>query len=101
MFSPSTSTASLVSSTTVSSRAPLNGSTTARPKDYQSAFASLQSAYGFSDKNVNTSTVPAPATHVQSQAADKNFQSAFADLQSTYGFGGIVPSPISKSKNNK
>ncbi|KAJ7626243.1 hypothetical protein DFH06DRAFT_1481139 [Mycena polygramma] len=41
----STSTASLVSNTSVSSRTPLTR--TAQQKDYQAAFGNLQSTYGF------------------------------------------------------
>ncbi|KAF7357008.1 hypothetical protein MVEN_01037400 [Mycena venus] len=101
MTSASSSTTSLVSNTTASSRAPL---TAAQSKDFQSAFASLQSTYGFSGTapspvQKETSSVPrpdaaSPATH----PTTKDFQSAFADLQSTYGFGGAVPSPVPKPK---
>ncbi|KAJ7272632.1 hypothetical protein B0H12DRAFT_1215754 [Mycena haematopus] len=111
MSSASTSTTSLVSNTTVSSRAPLNGSRTAQPKDFQSAFASLQSTYGFNGSapspvpkqkgtSAPCSAVPSPATVTRAplQATNKNYESAFADLQSTYGFSGAVPSPIPKSK---
>ncbi|KAJ7797514.1 hypothetical protein B0H14DRAFT_2618888 [Mycena olivaceomarginata] len=101
----STSTTSLVSNTTVSSRAPLNGSATVQSKDFQAAFASLQSTYGFSatvpspvqkETSAPRSSVSPPATRAPVQT--KNFQSAFADLQSTYGFGGAVPSPVPKAK---
>ncbi|KAF8196908.1 hypothetical protein K438DRAFT_749070 [Mycena galopus ATCC 62051] len=112
MSSASTSTASLLSKSTTSSRAPLNGSATVQPKDFQAAFASLQSAYGFSGsaptpvpKTQNAaappSAVPSPATRTPPKGANKNFESAFADLQSTYGFSGAAPCSIPKSKNNK
>ncbi|KAJ7781992.1 hypothetical protein DFH07DRAFT_792219 [Mycena maculata] len=107
MSSASSSTTSLVSNTTVSSRAPLTGT---QPKDFQAAFASLQSTYGFA----GSVPMPAPkttassattsrmsstaASHVPS-ATPKDFQSAFADLQSTYGFSGSVPSPVPGPKN--
>ncbi|KAF7370979.1 hypothetical protein MSAN_00732100 [Mycena sanguinolenta] len=109
--SPSASTASLMSNNTVSSRAPLNGSRTTQPKDFQAAFASLQSTYGFSGsapspvpkKNAKStsaprSAVPPSVTRTPLQAGNKNFEAAFADLQSTYGFGGAAPSPVPKSK---
>ncbi|KAJ7781983.1 hypothetical protein DFH07DRAFT_792195 [Mycena maculata] len=109
MSSASSSTTSLVSNTTVSSRAPLTGT---QPKDFQAAFASLQSTYGLA----GSVPMPAPkttaaasstttsrmsstaASHVPS-ATPKDFQSAFADLQSTYGFNGSVPSPVPGPKN--
>ncbi|KAJ7801098.1 hypothetical protein B0H14DRAFT_3885265 [Mycena olivaceomarginata] len=81
-------------------RAPL------QTKNFQSAFADLQSTYGFggavpSPVQKKKSTTPAPrsavpssATRAPLQPGNKNFQSAFADLQSTYGFGGAVPSPV-------
>ncbi|KAJ7272633.1 hypothetical protein B0H12DRAFT_1228648 [Mycena haematopus] len=107
----SASTTSLMSNTTVSSRAPLNGPRTVQPKDFQAAFASLQSTYGFNGSAPNpvqkkkTSSSPSrPAVSSESSrapSAKKDFQSAFADLQSTYGFGGAAPSPIPKSKNGK
>ncbi|KAJ7156881.1 hypothetical protein C8R43DRAFT_407272 [Mycena crocata] len=102
----SSSTTSLVSNTTVSSRAPLNG---LQSKDFQSAFATLQSTYGSSgsaprpvsksSKTHSASGLTAPTT-VSSRAPlapKKNFQAAFADLQSTYGFGGAAPSPVPKA----
>ncbi|KAJ6485745.1 hypothetical protein C8R45DRAFT_997748 [Mycena sanguinolenta] len=111
MSSPSASTASLVSNTTVSSRAPLNSSRTVQPKDFQAAFASLQSTYGFGGnaptpvpkKNSKSSSaprsaVPAPVTRAPQQPSTKNFEAAFAALQSTYGFGGAAPSPVPKSR---
>ncbi|KAJ7221938.1 hypothetical protein C8J57DRAFT_1482356 [Mycena rebaudengoi] len=48
MSTISYSTTSLVSNTTTSSRAPLTSSPQTQPKDFQSAFATLQSTYGFS-----------------------------------------------------
>ncbi|KAJ6537809.1 hypothetical protein B0H19DRAFT_1180961 [Mycena capillaripes] len=110
MSSASNSTTSLVSSTTVSSRAPLNGSTAVQPKDFQSAFATLQSTYGF----IGTAPSPVPkkssprssTTSVTSSAVDAprapkattKFESAFADLQSTYGFSWAVPSLLSQKR---
>jgi hypothetical protein len=101
----STSTTSLVSNTTVSSRAPLNS--TVQPKDFQGAFGSLQSTYGFgatvpSPVQKQTTSTPrssAPSPAPRAPLQTKNFQSAFADLQSTYGFGGAVPSPVQKKKS--
>ncbi|KAJ7781980.1 hypothetical protein DFH07DRAFT_392561 [Mycena maculata] len=108
MSSASSSTTSLVSNTTVSSRAPLTGT---QPKYFQAAFASLQSTYGFAGSvpmpapkttasSVMTSRMSSMAvsSHVSS-ATPKDFQSAFADLQSTYGFSGSVPSPVPAPQN--
>jgi len=109
-FASNRSTASLVSNTTVSSRTPLTGSNTAQTKDFQSAFASLQSTYGFNGsapspvpkkKTKQTSAPRSAISNTATRAPTKNFESAFADLQSTYGFGGAVPCPIPKSKNYK
>ncbi|KAJ6474645.1 hypothetical protein C8R47DRAFT_927182, partial [Mycena vitilis] len=95
----STSTTSLVSNTTVSSRAPLTGSAVP-PKDFQAAFANLQSTYGFGgstpspvQKHKKSSSSPAPSstsapTQRASPKGTKNYEAAFGDLQSTYGFGG-------------
>ncbi|KAJ7623134.1 hypothetical protein FB45DRAFT_1031079 [Roridomyces roridus] len=102
--SASTSTISLLSTTTVSSRAPLNA---AQPKDYQAAFATLQSTYGFAGtvpspspkSSTPRSVVPSTTSSLPARAAaPKDFESAFADLQSTYGFGGSVPSPVPEPK---
>ncbi|KAJ7643369.1 hypothetical protein DFH06DRAFT_598273 [Mycena polygramma] len=109
----STSTTSLASTTTVSSRTPLTRP--APQKDFQAAFANLQSTYGFggsvpspvpkqqkspsSKRSTKRSpTAPAPATDAprSSLTPTKNFQAAFADLQSTFGFGSAVPSPVPK-----
>ncbi|KAF8196906.1 hypothetical protein K438DRAFT_1825759 [Mycena galopus ATCC 62051] len=116
MSSASTSTTSLVSATTsvvsdttISSRSPLTASAAAQPKDFQAAFASLQSTYGFNGTTptpvqkkeltyVPRSTVAFLEKRAPLQTTDKNFEAAFADLQSTYGFGGSVPSPIPKPK---
>ncbi|KAJ7781984.1 hypothetical protein DFH07DRAFT_392646 [Mycena maculata] len=107
MSCASSSTASLVSNTTVSSRTPL---TAMQPKDFQAAFASLQSTNGFAGSapmpvpksNAPRSTVSSASTTTASShapsTAPKGFQSAFADLQSTYGFGGAAPSPVPKPK---
>ncbi|KAJ7230639.1 hypothetical protein GGX14DRAFT_554122 [Mycena pura] len=115
MFSASHSTTSLVSNTTVSSRTPL----AVQPKDFQSAFASLQSTYGFGQtapsplakskgkRNTNVRSGAAPgastatATTASQSATHKDFGAAFADLQSTYGFCGSVPSPVSKRTKHK
>ncbi|KAJ7173669.1 hypothetical protein C8R46DRAFT_1256067 [Mycena filopes] len=107
MFSATTSTASLVSNNTVSSRAPLTGS--APTKDFQAAFASLQSTYGFaasaptpvSKKNSSSTRSPStPAVRASTSTPQtKDYQSAFADLQSTYGFGGAAPMPVPKKQS--
>ncbi|KAJ7146346.1 hypothetical protein C8R44DRAFT_845534 [Mycena epipterygia] len=101
MTSASSSTVSLVSTTTVSSRAPLTG----QPKDFQAAFASLQSTYGFGGsaptplpKSTASRSESAPPSSRASSKAPKDFQAAFADLQSTYGFSGSAPVPIPKPK---
>ncbi|KAJ7643370.1 hypothetical protein DFH06DRAFT_1426346 [Mycena polygramma] len=114
----STSTASLVSNTSVSLRTPLTRP--APQKDYQAAFGNLQSTYGFGGSGLYygvggsaLSPVPkqikstsskrakrsptAPATDV-SLKVTKNFQAAFGNLQSTFGFGGAAPSPIPKKQ---
>ncbi|KAJ7626251.1 hypothetical protein DFH06DRAFT_736948 [Mycena polygramma] len=105
----STSTTSLASTTTVSSRTPLTRP--APQKDFQAAFANLQSTYGFggsvpspvpkqqkstsSKRPTSSSTAPAPTPRSPLKST-KNFEAAFADLQSTFGFGGAVPSPVLK-----
>ncbi|KAJ7035527.1 hypothetical protein C8F04DRAFT_510447 [Mycena alexandri] len=108
MFSANTSTTSLASTTTVSSRAPLAGS--AQTKDFQAAFASLQSTYGFAasaptpvlnkkSTNNNSSSTTTPAVRASpSTTTTKDFQSAFADLQSTYGLGSSAPMPVPKKQ---
>ncbi|KAJ7132274.1 hypothetical protein C8R44DRAFT_730974 [Mycena epipterygia] len=102
MSSASTSTTSLV---TVSSRAPLTG--TPQKKDFQAAFARLQSTYGFAGSAPSpapktalkatasrpTPSLASPAPAPTSSRAPKDFQAAFASLQSTYGFAGAAPSP--------
>ncbi|KAJ7493288.1 hypothetical protein B0H11DRAFT_1911211 [Mycena galericulata] len=110
MHSASTSTASLVSNTSISSRAPLNKA--APVKDFQAAFATLQSTYGFAGaapspapaRKPTPSPVPSRKGATQTQAAvvpttrspPKDFEAAFANLQSMYGFGGAAPTPIAK-----
>ncbi|KAK7031521.1 hypothetical protein R3P38DRAFT_2924136 [Favolaschia claudopus] len=105
MSSKTQSTPSLLS---VSSRTPLNGS---QSKDYQAAFATLQSTYGFAGSapspvpktsaSAKSSTrtptpVKAPSTQTQTKAK-KDYRSAFGALQSTFGFSGASPCPIPKS----
>ncbi|KAJ6478534.1 hypothetical protein C8R47DRAFT_1323020 [Mycena vitilis] len=112
----STSTASLVSNTSVSSRTPLTRPAT--QKDYQAAFGNLQSTYGFGGSGLyygvggsalsplpkqnkpaspkrSKNSPTAPATGASTKTT-KNFQAAFGNLQSTFGFGGAVPSPVPK-----
>ncbi|KAF8129670.1 glycoside hydrolase superfamily [Mycena galopus ATCC 62051] len=100
-FASNRSTASLVSNTTVSSRTPLTGSNTAQTKDFQAAFTSLQSTYGFNGsapspvpkkKTKQTSAPRSAISNTETRAPTKNFESAFADLQSTYGFGAAAGS---------
>ncbi|KAJ7708838.1 hypothetical protein B0H17DRAFT_1324943 [Mycena rosella] len=110
MSSASSSTASLVSTTTVSSRAPLT-KRAAPPKDFEAAFGSLQSTYGFAGATPIPVQKPAtprsasrsPATVAPRQTSTpgqpKDFQAAFASLQSTYGFAAAVPSPVSNPKS--
>ncbi|KAJ7354617.1 hypothetical protein DFH08DRAFT_1077281 [Mycena albidolilacea] len=101
----STSTTSLVSNTTISSRTPLNSNV--QSKDFQAAFASLQSTYGSgatapSPVQKNSTSAPRPADSSPAARAPlqtKNFQSAFTDLQSTYRFGGAVPNPVQKKNS--
>ncbi|KAJ7460816.1 hypothetical protein FB451DRAFT_503490 [Mycena latifolia] len=101
--SASSSTISLVSTATVSSRAPLNGTAPAPPKDFQDTFARLQSTYGFSGfaptpvppknpaaRSLTNASSRAPSAPIQ----PKDFEGAFATLQSTYGFSGNAPVPI-------
>ncbi|KAJ7173684.1 hypothetical protein C8R46DRAFT_1031955 [Mycena filopes] len=112
MFSATTSSASLVSNNTVSSRAPLTGS--APTKDFQAAFASLQSTYGFAasaptpvQKKKNSSSARSPSSTTPTHAVrastsspqTKDYQSAFADLQSTYGFCGAAPMPVARKQS--
>ncbi|KIJ53980.1 hypothetical protein M422DRAFT_24972 [Sphaerobolus stellatus SS14] len=73
-------------------------------KNYESAFASLQSSFGFSgtapcmpslskskssatSSSRNTSPTAAPQRSCTSTSS-KNYESAFGQLQATYGFGG-------------
>ncbi|KAJ6561057.1 hypothetical protein DFH09DRAFT_1364514 [Mycena vulgaris] len=99
MSSASSSTTSLVSNITVSSRAPLTGSAV-QPKDFQAAFARLQSTYGSSasaPSPVKKSAAPPSAPRSTTAVAapkSKDFEAAFADLQSTYGFSGSLPGPV-------
>lgn len=115
MFFSSHSTTSLVSNTSVSSRTPL----ATQPKDFQAAFASLQSTYGLShtapsplaksnrrrNTNVHSGAAPgaptATATTASQSATPKDFEAAFANLQSTYGFCGSAPSPVPKQSKHK
>ncbi|KAJ7065254.1 hypothetical protein C8F01DRAFT_1366280 [Mycena amicta] len=97
-MSASNSTTSLVSSSpTLSAAAP--------QKDFQSAFALLQTTYGFS----GTTPIPLPKKDTKKNASPaafsaapgpasgaKDYQAAFADLQSKYGFGG-APTPVPHS----
>ncbi|KAJ6581051.1 hypothetical protein B0H19DRAFT_1251311 [Mycena capillaripes] len=107
----SNSTTSLVSNTTLSSRAPLNGS--AQSKDFRSVLTSLQSTFGFggtapspvpkkpSPQSTPTTSAIYPAADASlAPKATKNFESAFADLQSTYGFSGAAPSPVPKKRED-
>ncbi|KAK7031555.1 hypothetical protein R3P38DRAFT_2924370 [Favolaschia claudopus] len=111
MSSASSSTATLV---TVSSRTPLNRSTTVKAKDFQAAFASLQSTYGFpgsapspvpkkfssspSTSAKSSPSVPVSAPSAQNKAK-RDYRSAFGNLQSTFGFGGAAPCPVPKSSH--
>ncbi|KAJ7708841.1 hypothetical protein B0H17DRAFT_846999, partial [Mycena rosella] len=100
----SSSTASLASTTTVSSRAPLT-TRAAQPKDFEAAFASLQSTYGFAAAAPSpvqkTAASRSAATVAPRQASapgqPKDFEAAFASLQSTYGFAAAAPSPVQKT----
>ncbi|KAJ7035524.1 hypothetical protein C8F04DRAFT_1097553 [Mycena alexandri] len=112
----STSTASLASTTTtISSSAHLISSTTPQSKDFHTAFATLQSTYGFSatapspvpkkqraSEPMRVPTVVTPSvvrSRTPATAPTKDFEAAFADLQSTYGFGGAAPTAITKLKS--
>ncbi|KAJ7756299.1 hypothetical protein B0H16DRAFT_696868 [Mycena metata] len=108
-MSSNASTTSLASTTTVSSRAPLTRPAQTKTKDFQAAFASLQTTYGFaasaptpvlkkkSTSNSSTTTTT-PAVRAVRASTPKDFQFAFADLQSTYGFGASAPMPVSKKQ---
>ncbi|KAJ6581047.1 hypothetical protein B0H19DRAFT_1113443 [Mycena capillaripes] len=79
-----------------------------QPKDFHSAFATLESTYGFigiapspvlKQKNSSTkSSIASPVVASRALKATKNFESAFTDLQSTYGFSGAIPSPVPKKR---
>ncbi|KAJ6535190.1 hypothetical protein B0H10DRAFT_600850 [Mycena sp. CBHHK59/15] len=113
MSSPSAT--SLVSNTTISSHAPLRGSTPA-PKDFEAAFATLQSTYGFNglapspvlksqtaqnvQPDASTASTTTLSSSARSRAQPKDYEAAFATLQSTYGFSGHAPSPVTKPKNS-
>ncbi|KAJ7643378.1 hypothetical protein DFH06DRAFT_1213086 [Mycena polygramma] len=116
----SNSTTSLASTATVSSRAPLTGSTAVPQKDSKAAVADHQSAYGFGGSGLlyfaNKRTKESPAQKQKNSSSPsyttapmprvppkgvKDYEAAFADLQSTYGFSGAVPSPVPKPKENR
>ncbi|KAJ7089818.1 hypothetical protein B0H15DRAFT_272948 [Mycena belliarum] len=111
--SASSSTASLASTTTVSSRTPLNRDVKPKPKDFAAAFAQLQSTYGFGgaaptpvqktpvQKKKTTPAASAPPAPALGQ--QKDYAAAFASLQSSYGFAGFAggaPVPVQKSPQN-
>nr|GAT53503.1 predicted protein [Mycena chlorophos] len=113
-MSAPTSTTSLVSSSPTMNSA-------AQEKDFQAAFASLQSMYGFNGTApaptpiyyIHRKTAAKTAFHDASSASEnapiassenttgKNYEAAFANLQSTYGFGGAAPMPVPPSKRVK
>ncbi|KAK7061993.1 hypothetical protein R3P38DRAFT_2832766 [Favolaschia claudopus] len=108
MSSPTASTVSLASTTTVTSRMPLNASKATRPKDFRAAFAKLQSSHGFNGaapvlghKNTAAPSVKYKA-HAQ-KATKENTPSPSANLQPALGPGGTIPipSPIPSSKPQK
>ncbi|KAJ7626244.1 hypothetical protein DFH06DRAFT_736787 [Mycena polygramma] len=120
----SNSTTSLVSTTTVSSRTPLTRSAVPQ-KDFQAAFADLQSTYGFGGSGLyygfggsalssmpkqNKSTVlkqkkssspdsTASPTPRAPPKGTEDYEAAVADLQSTSGLGGAASSPAPKPKD--
>lgn len=90
----------------MSSASSFTTSSPAQSKDFQSAFANLESNYGFAGsapspapKNTTPRSRTSLVTAVSSRAplhAPKDFQSAFADLQSTYGLAG-PPSTVPRA----
>ncbi|KAJ7081372.1 hypothetical protein B0H15DRAFT_469855 [Mycena belliarum] len=110
MSSASSSTTSLVSYTTATSRTPVNA---AQPKDFQAAFAQLQSTYGSSataptpvqKKKTTAPSAPAVSARVPTTPApdqQKDNQAAFAGLsgESSYGLAGRAPVPVQKSQKH-
>ncbi|KAF8881462.1 hypothetical protein BD779DRAFT_1546039 [Infundibulicybe gibba] len=71
-----------------------------QPKNYEAAFGSLASSYGFPGAAPSLPTKsqsqskPAPKSSKPSQAPApaKNYEAAFGGLSSSYGLGGGVPS---------
>ncbi|KAJ7797513.1 hypothetical protein B0H14DRAFT_3493657 [Mycena olivaceomarginata] len=99
----STSTTSLVSNTTVSSRTPLNS--TVQPKDFQGAFGSLQSTYGFgatAPSPVQKKTTSAPRSAAPSPAPraplqTKNFHPVQKKKSTTPAPRSAVPSSATRT----
>ncbi|KAJ7281941.1 hypothetical protein C8J57DRAFT_1500602 [Mycena rebaudengoi] len=92
----STSTSSLVSHTP--------------SKNFESAFATLQSTYGYGGNAPNPTSLPSslkshtskPSTSsLVSSTSSKDFESAFATLQSTYGYSGNAPKPTPSPSSSK
>ncbi|KAJ7250665.1 hypothetical protein C8J57DRAFT_1239055 [Mycena rebaudengoi] len=69
MSTVSYSTTSLVSNTTTSSRVPLTGSPQTQPKDFQFAFVTLQSTYGFSGQTPSVVAKPKKSEQSASESS--------------------------------
>ncbi|KAJ6629892.1 hypothetical protein B0H10DRAFT_1985725 [Mycena sp. CBHHK59/15] len=90
--SSTSSTASLVSASSRSF-------TLVQPKDYSSAFATLQSAYGFggqtpsiSPKKIRSKVGKPSAQPIPAIATKKDYEAAFVALSSDFGFHGAASS---------
>ncbi|KAJ7065257.1 hypothetical protein C8F01DRAFT_736997 [Mycena amicta] len=84
-------------------------------KDYEAAFADLQSSFGFgasigpilppvprrTTPKPTRSTVTASPPAIDATPVSKDYGAAFADLQSSFGFAGGAPCPVSKSKSKQ
>jgi hypothetical protein len=105
IHSASSSTATLIPAATKGRSA---------PKDYESALASLQSAYGLSAAPVITSTTTNPRTSKKATpivvglparvGSEKDYAAAFGALQSTYGLAAapiVTPASAAKPKRSK
>ncbi|KAF8872091.1 hypothetical protein BD779DRAFT_1652071 [Infundibulicybe gibba] len=97
------STASLLSQKASTSQQP-------QPKNYEAAFGSLASSYGFpgtaplvpkSQSQNKSATVNSTNTSRASSAPAKNYESAFGNLSSMYGLGAGVPSLAARNSTSR
>ncbi|KAJ7281970.1 hypothetical protein C8J57DRAFT_86779 [Mycena rebaudengoi] len=79
-------------------------------KNFESAFATLQSTYGYSGNAPTPTSLPSSlkrgaskssASSLVSNTSSKDFEAAFATLQSTYGYSGNAPNPTSLPSSSK